>query len=83
MLHVAWERPGADLLRWISDLMALVSGRGACHLPDGTAGLVDSTLTVFEADLRWHAERGPCGRAVGPPVLPLPPALPAPTGDPA
>jgi NADH:ubiquinone oxidoreductase subunit F (NADH-binding) len=71
--HVAFGRPGADLLRWTHDLLTLVRGRGACHLPDGTAGLVASALTTFEADLRDHASRGPCGRATRPPVLPLPP----------
>jgi NADH:ubiquinone oxidoreductase subunit F (NADH-binding) len=71
--HVAFGRPAGDLLHWTRQLLGLVSGRGACHLPDGTAGLVGSTLTTFEADLRYHASRGPCGRAARPPVLPLPP----------
>jgi hypothetical protein len=62
------------VLRWTHELLALVAGRGACHLPDGTAGLVASALTVFAADLRRHVEHGPCGRAERPPVLPLPAA---------
>jgi NADH:ubiquinone oxidoreductase subunit F (NADH-binding) len=70
--HVAFGQPADGLLRWTSELLTLVSGRGACHLPDGTAGLVSSALSAFHADLRQHAERGPCGRAARPPVLPLP-----------
>jgi NADH:ubiquinone oxidoreductase subunit F (NADH-binding) len=70
--QVAFGRPGPDMLRWTRDLLALVRGRGACHLPDGAAGLVASTLQVFAADVRQHAEHGPCGRAARSPVLPLP-----------
>ncbi|HEY1619507.1 MAG TPA: NADH-ubiquinone oxidoreductase-F iron-sulfur binding region domain-containing protein [Streptosporangiaceae bacterium] len=66
--QVAFGATDGDLLRWTGDLLALVAGRGACHLPDGTAALVASALTVFDADLRSHAARGPCGRAVRPPV---------------
>ena len=77
--QVAFGRPGPEVLRWTTELLALVRGRGACHLPDGAAGLVASTLQAFAADLRQHAERGPCGRAARRPVLPLP----APPGGPA
>jgi NADH:ubiquinone oxidoreductase subunit F (NADH-binding) len=70
--HVAFGRPGPDVLRWTEDLLVLVRGRGACHLPDGAAGLVASVLHVFAADLRHHREHGPCGRAARAPVLPLP-----------
>jgi NADH:ubiquinone oxidoreductase subunit F (NADH-binding) len=74
--QVAFGRPGPEVLGWTRDLLALVRGRGACHLPDGAAGLVASTLRAFAADVRQHAEHGPCGRAARPPVLPLP-RLPA------
>jgi NADH:ubiquinone oxidoreductase subunit F (NADH-binding) len=80
--QVAFERPGSDVLSWTRDLLGLVSGRGACHLPDGAAGLVGSALRTFAADLRYHARYGPCGRAARPPVLllpePPPPAPPSP-----
>jgi NADH:ubiquinone oxidoreductase subunit F (NADH-binding) len=80
MGHVAFGWPGDDVLGWTHQLTALVRGRGACHLPDGTAGLVASTLATFAADLGWHAQRGPCGRAGAPPVLPVPPVPPASAG---
>lgn len=70
--QVAFGRPGADLLRWTGQLMDLVTGRGACHLPDGTAALVASALRVFGDDLRQHSEQGPCGRTRRAPVLPAP-----------
>jgi NADH:ubiquinone oxidoreductase subunit F (NADH-binding) len=70
--RVAFGRPGPEVLRWTTELLALVRGRGACHLPDGAAGLVASALRAFAADLRQHAEHGPCGRAARAPVLPLP-----------
>ncbi|TFC51303.1 hypothetical protein E3T26_07175 [Cryobacterium sp. TMT1-21] len=38
-------------LRRLADL---VTGRGSCHYPDGTARFVLSTLTVFDADVRAH-----------------------------
>jgi NADH:ubiquinone oxidoreductase subunit F (NADH-binding) len=70
--YVAFGQPGDDVLRWTHELLGLITGRGACHLPDGTTGLVASALAVFAADLRQHVEHGPCGRAARPPVLPLP-----------
>jgi NADH:ubiquinone oxidoreductase subunit F (NADH-binding) len=69
---IAFGRPGPDIIGWIQQLAELVTGRGACHLPDGTAGLVRSALTVFAADLRAHASTGPCERSAAPPILPVP-----------
>jgi len=68
---IAFGRPGPDIVGWVQQLAGLVTGRGACHLPDGTAGLANSALTVFAADVRAHLTAGPCTRAGGPPILPV------------
>jgi NADH:ubiquinone oxidoreductase subunit F (NADH-binding) len=70
--HLAQLRPDprclADLERWAG----LVTGRGACHHPDGTVRLVRSALEVFDGEIGQHM-RGRCsaGRAQ-PAFLPLP-----------
>jgi NADH:ubiquinone oxidoreductase subunit F (NADH-binding) len=69
---IAFGQPGPDSVSSVQQLAGLVTGRGACHLPDGAAGLVRSALTVFAADVRAHLTTGPCTRAAGPPVLPVP-----------
>ncbi len=70
--QVAFAQPGRETMGWSWQLLALVAGRGACHLPDGTAALAASALRVFDRDLRRHAESGPCPQAGRPPVLPGP-----------
>jgi len=69
---IAFGQAGPDIIGWVEQLAGLVAGRGACHLPDGAAGLVRSALTVFAADVQAHLSAGPCARASGPPVLPVP-----------
>ena len=77
-----------DLERWAG----LVTGRGACHHPDGTVRLVRSALGVFRGEIALHG-RGRCaaGRPGGggpgaAPFLPVPepsgpPGTPLPRND--
>jgi NADH:ubiquinone oxidoreductase subunit F (NADH-binding) len=62
-------RPGtrADLERWAG----LVTGRGACHHPDGTARFVRSALVTFAAEAGRH-EHGSCSARFARPFLPIP-----------
>jgi NADH:ubiquinone oxidoreductase subunit F (NADH-binding) len=64
----------ADLGRW----SGLVTGRGACHHPDGTARFVASALRTFAAELDSH-HRGRCTAGDSRPFLPLPPPGPNPS----
>ena len=59
-------RAAAAVHRWT----AMVEGRGACHLPDGTARLARSAVAVFAGDVERHRMYGPC--PPHPPVLPTP-----------
>ncbi len=56
----------ANLQRWAG----VVTGRGACHHPDGTVRFVASALTVFGAEIAEHA-RGRCTATQREPFLPL------------
>ncbi|HEX4089491.1 MAG TPA: NADH-ubiquinone oxidoreductase-F iron-sulfur binding region domain-containing protein [Trebonia sp.] len=64
-------RPGTieDLQRW----SGLVTGRGACHHPDGTARFARSALITFAAEVDRHAG-GRCSAASTAPFLPVPAA---------
>jgi NADH:ubiquinone oxidoreductase subunit F (NADH-binding) len=77
--HIAWERADERSIRWAGRLLPLVEGRGACHFPDGPAGLARSALRVFGADLRHHQRRGPCAGTRQRPVLPVPGPSPRPS----
>jgi NADH:ubiquinone oxidoreductase subunit F (NADH-binding) len=57
----------ADVERWAG----LVSGRGACHHPDGTVQFVRSALRTFAAEIDRH-KRGRCSAADARPFLPVP-----------
>jgi NADH:ubiquinone oxidoreductase subunit F (NADH-binding) len=56
-----------DLERWAG----LVTGRGACHHPDGTVRFVRSALTVFRDEISAHAG-GRCTATSRGPFLPVP-----------
>jgi NADH:ubiquinone oxidoreductase subunit F (NADH-binding) len=58
-----------DLQRW----SGAVTGRGACHHPDGTARLVGSALNTFAAEVDRHS-RGRCSATSTAPFLPIPAA---------
>ena len=53
---------GADTRRRLRELAGLVTGRGACAHPDGTARLVGSLLTTLDDHVEAHLD-GACGCA--------------------
>ncbi len=53
-----------QLVRELGRLGKLVTGRGACHHPDGTAQLVGSALDTFSADVEAHLAGG-CTQSMG------------------
>jgi NADH:ubiquinone oxidoreductase subunit F (NADH-binding) len=65
----------------ISQLAALVRGRGACRHPDGAANFVASAIETFAPEFSDHARRGPCDACARPAELPLPRAAGAPAAN--
>ncbi len=55
----------------ITQLCALVEGRGACRHPDGVSRFVTSACAVFASELAAHRRLGPCGRIGAPSALPF------------
>ncbi len=53
---------GAGPAREVARLATMVTGRGLCAHPDGTAALAESLLQAFPAEIAQH-ERGGCGWA--------------------
>ena len=49
----------AQIDRWAGQVV----GRGACHHPDGAAGLLHSALRVFAGEFARHQARGRCSAA--------------------
>jgi NADH:ubiquinone oxidoreductase subunit F (NADH-binding) len=70
--QLAFGRADGRAYGWAEQLLALVAGRGACHLPDGTAAFVGSALRTFASELRRHSVSGPCSRISRAPALPAP-----------
>lgn len=61
----------ADLdrtFRWANE----ITGRGACHHPDGAAVLLRSALATFGDSARRHLTAGPCRGCARTPLLPTP-----------
>ena len=56
----------------IEQLAALVSRRGACGHPDGTARFALSAVEVFSEEFADHTRHGPCDACARPSELPLP-----------
>ncbi|MEY9856183.1 NADH:ubiquinone oxidoreductase subunit F (NADH-binding) [Catenulispora sp. GAS73] len=77
--ELAHPTPRSDLRRLRDDLSrwaGLITGRGACRHPDGSARLARSALIAFAAEVDDHA-RGRCRAPGRPPMLPTGPASPA------
>lgn len=58
------------LARWSSQ----ITGRGACHLPDGAIRFLASGLRVFASELADHELRGPCSACRRPTTLAVAPS---------
>ncbi|MFF5294147.1 NADH-ubiquinone oxidoreductase-F iron-sulfur binding region domain-containing protein [Paractinoplanes globisporus] len=54
LADLAARRPRPGLPGEVARLAALVTGRGACRHPDGTARLIVSAMRTFEADVAAH-----------------------------
>lgn len=57
-----------DIRRWAG----LVTGRGACHHPDGAVRLLRSAVNTFGDHLDEHVRSGRCSDVVSSPIAPLP-----------
>lgn len=75
--RVALGTAGPRAQRRLADLSSLVSGRGACGHPDGTAHMLNSALEVFAQEFAEHTRTGPCGGCERPSELPRPRAATA------
>jgi NADH:ubiquinone oxidoreductase subunit F (NADH-binding) len=58
--RIADRRAGQDDLLRISGWSRTIAGRGACHHPDGAAGLLQSAMRVFDRDFAAHQHHRQC-----------------------
>jgi NADH:ubiquinone oxidoreductase subunit F (NADH-binding) len=75
LAELAGPRPRRQTWENIQRWSGLVTGRGACHHPDGTVRFVRSALTTFAGEFERHAS-GQCSAASREPFLPLPYGMP-------
>ena len=83
LTHLSGLRPDPRWLTHLERWSGLVTGRGACHHPDGTVRFVRSALTVFAGEITAHRQ-GRCTAADGSrtaagvraPFLPVPAGVP-------
>jgi NADH:ubiquinone oxidoreductase subunit F (NADH-binding) len=68
---LARPRPAPAELGNLERWAGLITGRGACHHPDGTARFLASALRVFAAEVTEHAG-GRCTAGATAPFLPIP-----------
>jgi NADH:ubiquinone oxidoreductase subunit F (NADH-binding) len=64
--------PGRQAAARVEQLYGLVSRRGACGHPDGTARLAMSGIEAFAAEFADHAKHGTCEACARAPELPMP-----------
>ena len=60
--RLAALHPGDGDLQDVTRWSAMIAGRGACHHPDGAAGLLQSGLDVFGEEFRLHQYARRCSR---------------------
>ena len=70
--RLAHGRCGRSDLRRLERYAHEVSGRGACHHPDGAVRMALSALQTFAVDVRRHVSGGGCRAADRPAYLPIP-----------
>ena len=60
LAQLAAGRPEGDPLSRMQRRFPVITGRGACHHPDGAVRMAASALRTFGADADAHARRRPC-----------------------
>jgi len=69
--QLAAGRPDGDPLGRMQRRFGQISGRGACHHPDGAVRMAASALRAFAADAHAHARRRACLVSDGPQAVTL------------
>ena len=61
--QLAAARPDGDPLARLDRRFGVITGRGACHHPDGAVRMAASALRTFSADAHAHSRGRPCAGA--------------------